>query len=78
MREDVAELWRYPNWGVCAHVALALYNVYKSFGYKAKRIDTMNGTWEDYTQSHAMNDVYVANGFLTVRLKPSYRQRNSL
>ncbi len=72
VREDIAELWRYPSWGVCAHVALALYNVYKSFGYQAKRIDTMNGTWETYDQSHAMNEVYVEDLGKFILQDPQY------
>lgn len=59
IRKDIAEMWRYPSWGYCGHVSWALYNIYKSLGYKTDRIDSVNGSKEKYDISHVMTDVYV-------------------
>lgn len=72
IRKDIAEMWRYPSWGYCGHVSWALYNIYKSFGYKTDRIDSVNGSKEKYDVSHVMTDVYVDDLKKYVMQDPTY------
>ena len=68
---DVALAFRYPAQGLCGLVSWQMWEVFRAFGYDARRIDSIDGavgvgTYVDpntgtYSQSHSTSEVYVTD-----------------